>query len=173
MLPNVHIESYASLIGLDSKGTKQDAPEEGKTGPEETVQETARNERNAIECLCSILHYLGPNSAEKDKSLSWKADVEFMSQCRQLACFHSELLAPLLPAILRKICDLCKSLRSIVARSAIKAAEDILKFSPSFPEEAKELVGVVAQRTGSEKQFVRDESVQCLEAVPLQAILHV
>ena len=161
----MHIESYASLIGLNSKGTKQDASEEGKEGSEETVREIQRDERNATECLCSILNYLGPNSAEMDKSLSWKADVEFMSQCRQLACFHSELLVPLLPAVLRKISDLCKSLRSIVAKSSIQVTEDILKNVSAFPEEAKELVGVVAQKTGSDKQFVREESYQCLEAV--------
>lgn len=157
---------------MDSKGAKQDAPEEGKNGSEETVREITRDEQNATECLCSILHYLGPSSADKDRSLSWKADVEFMSQCRQLACFHSELLAPLLPAVLRKICDLCKSLRSIVARSAIKATEDILKFSPSFPEEEKEVIRVVAQKTGSEKQFVRDESFQCLETVLHELAIH-
>ena len=161
----MHIESYTSLIGMDSKTTKQNMTEEESNGSEEAAQEMTGNEQNAAQCLCSILHYLGPSSGDDDKTLSWKADVEFMSQCRQLALFHSELLEPLLPAVLTKLCDLCKSLRSIVARTAIKGTEDILKSCSSFPEEAKELVCVVAQKMGSEKQFVRDEGFQCLEAV--------
>ena len=72
-----------------------------------------------------ILLYLGANSANAVSQVSWKRDIEFTIQVRQLALFAPELLSSCLSSVFSRLCPLCNSLRSAVVKASLLAIQDL------------------------------------------------
>ena len=119
-------------------------------------------------CVYSILQFITPDNSHEPADGVWKKSLQFTTSCSQLACYFPELLFPLLPAIAAKLTELCKSIRSVVARSAIRATSDLfagLKDRCFEKQETFSLINCVIQKIGTEKQFVRNDCISCLEIV--------
>ena len=119
-------------------------------------------------CVYSILQFITTDNSHESEDGIWKNSIQFATSCRQLACYFPDLLFPLLPAIADKLTELCKSIRSVVARSAICATSDLFSCLKNRCFETKEslsLMKCVLKKIGTEKQFVRNDCISCLENV--------
>ena len=72
-----------------------------------------------------ILLYLGAHSANAVSQVSWKRDIEFTIQVRQLALFAPELLSSCLSSVFSRLYPLCNSLRSAVVKASLLAIQDL------------------------------------------------
>ena len=171
LLPKLEIKSYATLVGVG-----EDSPTENTENSEVTSvvstdvipRDMIIEPTNPSICVCRILNYLNGNSVDKPKEIPWKSDIEFTTMVRQLVVYCPELIFPLLPIVVEKLQDLCKSLRSIVVKSAVYTTADLfLYLHDRCFQYGADLVVVIIQKTGSEKQFVRDECISCLKTVIL------
>ena len=172
LLPSLPIQQFEELgekIGTDSeisnsKGV-EDIPNSGVDGmPTDMIVKPV----SPSFCVYSILQFITPDNSQKSTDGEWKASIQFTTSCRQLACYFPELLIPLLPAIANKLTELCKSIRSVVARSAICATSDLfsgLKDQCFEKKETFSLLQCIIQKIGTEKQFVRNDCISCLEVV--------
>ena len=172
MFPTLSLHSYLELVGetgeLENTHAISETESTSDSSPNEASNKTVINPENPSFCVCAILNFLVHTHAERDAEMGWKQDIHFITSCRQLACYYPELLFPLLPAIATRLCEFCKSLRSVVSRSALWAAADIFAGLKSRCLEAKEmfdLIKCIIQKLGTEKQFVRTDCISCLEAV--------
>lgn len=177
MLPTLSLHSYLELVGetdeLENTHASSETESTADSSPSETANKTVINPENPSFCVCTILDFLLQIHVERDAEMGWKRDIHFITSCRQLACYYPELLFPLLPAIATRLCEFCKSLRSVVSRSALWAAADIFAGLKNQCLEAKEtfdLIKCIIQKLGTEKQFVRTDCISCLEAVHVNKV---
>ena len=138
------------------------------TSTEAIPREEITEPTNPSICVCHILNYMNGNSTDRSKEIPWKSDIEFTTMVRQLVIYCPELLVSLLPAVMKKLQEFCKSLRSVVVKSAVFATADLfLNLHNRCLHDGSDLVIVIIQKIGSEKQFVRDECISCLKIVRL------
>lgn len=92
-----------------------------------TVEWTPRDQikqpKSATRLLLSLLVYLNPHGFHTN---GWKADIQFLEDCRTLAAYYPEFLQPVLSSVLEKICELCDSLQSTVLKGAIITITDLV-----------------------------------------------
>ena len=172
MFPTLSLHSYLELVGetdeLENTHACSETESTSDASPNEASNKTVINPENPSFCVCAILDFLVHTRSEREVEMGWKREIHFVTSCRQLACYYPELLFPLLPVIATRLCEFCKSLRSVVSRSALWAAADIFTGLKSQCLEAKEtfdLIKCIIQKLGTEKQFVRTDCISCLEAV--------
>ena len=106
------------------------SPQEQESGTESLSEvvpyDSLRPPKDNAVCLCLILSHL-LKSSKSAADTEWKADKQFLYECRQLAKQDPSLLLPLLSSIFEKVCSLCNSFRSIVAKEAVMAVGELFK----------------------------------------------
>lgn len=120
MLP----ESYTNTINMllspeepekDSNSLSEVVPYDSLTPPKDSAV-----------CLCHILSHL-LESSKLSTEIAWKADKQFLFECRQLSKHDPTLLSPLLSSLFERLCSLCNSFRSVVAKEAVVAVGELFK----------------------------------------------
>ena len=171
MFPELDIKSFTTLVGVGEESLPENTEnvEVASVASTEVIPRDMITEpTNPSICVCRILNYLNGNSIDKPKEIPWKSDIEFTTMVRQLVIYCPELLVPLLSVVMNKLQELCKSLRSVVVKSAVFTTADLfLYLHDRCLQDGTDLVMVIIQKTGSEKQFVRDECISCLKIVRL------
>jgi hypothetical protein len=168
LFPELDIKPFTTLVGVgEEPPTETENVELSSIASTEVIpREMITEPANPSICVCRILNYLNGNSTEKPKEIPWKSDIEFTTIVRQLVIYCPELLVPLLSVVMNKLQELCKSLRSVVVKSAVFTTSDLfLYLHDRCLQDGTDLVTVIIQKTGSEKQFVRDECISCLKIV--------
>ena len=117
-------EKYAGTVDLLLSPQEQ---ENGAKSLSEVVPyDSLSPPEDSAVCLYRIISHL-LESSKSTTDTAWKADKEFLYKCRQLSKHDSALLSPLLPSIFVKLCSLCNSFRSVVAKEAVMAVGELFK----------------------------------------------
>ena len=159
ILPDENMKIVDQLLNTEEEDI--DSPSTIEIVPYESL---SRPDNNSI-CLFSVISHL-LKSSKKSAERSWKADEIFMRNCRELAKFDSVLLLPILSSLFEKLCYLCNSLRSLVVREAIMTVEELfLSLKNVCLTPGREAIGAIALKSTSDKQFLREECLRCLDSV--------
>lgn len=118
------VESIRSLIHQDDSTEKKD----NEIGGELTPRERLQKPDSITVSLFSILSFLNPQDQRNDIQISWKTSIQFYENIRSLAYSDSSLLLPLLDSIMVKLCDLCNSLQSAVAKGSLITLSDLVYY---------------------------------------------
>lgn len=172
LLPFLPIQRFEELVEKTESNSEVSKSQEKESIPnsnaDDMPSDVIMKPESPSSCVYSILQFITPDNLHEPADGVWKKSLQFTTSCSQLACYFPELLFPLLPAIADKLTELCKRIRSVVARSAICATSNLfagLKDQCFEKKEILSLINCVIQKIGTEKQFVRNDCISCLETV--------
>ncbi|KAK6628889.1 hypothetical protein RUM43_002706 [Polyplax serrata] len=104
----------------------------------------------------------------KLKSNNWNETVNSLKEIVQLSRFHPQILEPSMVLVYRALIVLLKSFRSVVARTACQASNELFATMANTQRpEFDEVVGLLLQKTADTNKVVRRDANEALDTMIL------
>lgn len=104
----------------------------------------------------------------KLKSNNWNESVNALKEIVQISRFQPEVIEPSMVLVYRRLISLLKSFRSIVARTACQASNELFAtMANSQRPEFDEVVNILLQKTADTNKAVRQDANEALDTMIL------
>ncbi|XP_069674565.1 TOG array regulator of axonemal microtubules protein 2-like [Periplaneta americana] len=168
ILPNVHINPNSTSASLNNEhrttsgegggGGGREAEEEYLPGVKKDLLPRPREFENPQEAMKIAISNL--------KQSQWEIVLQAVHDIVQISRYNPPLLEPHMSLINRILCQLLKSLRSHVTRTACQAARELFRTMQNTQRpEFDEVVSSLLLRTADMNRFIRQDSNEALDSM--------